>query len=300
VAAEGASARGGVADERLTRRRRVAGALRRFWQLGWDSNVTGNAAMIAYNMLAGVIPIALLALFIGGQVLSSEAVEQSVLTDLRQIFPGTTDATLNHLLEQIHHSTTSTGLLALAASLWLASSFWGALDTAFSRIYGCPSRPWVEQKRFALTMVLVVLLFMVATVAVPTVQSLLQAGAESLPLDLAQIAGIVYAISLLISLLLLFICLAVIYARVPNRWVPWRAVWPGALSASLAIAVVSYVFPAYLSQISTIARFGTTVVFVIIVLAWFYVLAVIILGGGIINALRLRRINGAPVRREGD
>jgi membrane protein len=300
VGADYAGGRSGVAGDRLTRRRRVRGALRRFWNLGWEANVTGNAAMLAYNMLAGVIPVALLSLFIGGQVLSSEAVEQSVLADLRQIFPGTTDTTLNHLLDQIHHSTTSTGLLALVASLWLAASFWGALDTAFSRIYGCPSRPWLEQKRFALTMVLVVLLFMVATVAVPTVQSLLQAGAESLPLDLAQIAGIVYAISLVISLILLFICLAVIYARVPNRWVPWRAVWPGALSASAAIAVVSYVFPAYLSHISTIARFGTTVVFVIIVLAWFYVLAVIILGGGIVNALRMRADIPGSVGRDGD
>jgi membrane protein len=277
--------------DRLTKRRRVRGALRRFWQLGWDAGITGNSAMLAYNMLVGVIPVALLSLFVAGQVLSSEAVETSVLADLRQIFPGSTETTLNRLLEQIHHSTTSTGLLALVASLWLASSFWGALDTSFSRIYGCPSRSWLEQKRFAVTMVLVVLLFMVATVAVPTVQSLLQAGANALPFDLAQVAGVVYALSLGLSLVLLFACLSVIYARVPNRWIPWRAVWPGAISASAAIAVVSYVFPAYLSHISTIARFGTTIVFVLIVLGWFYLLAVIILGGAMINALRLTRVS---------
>jgi uncharacterized BrkB/YihY/UPF0761 family membrane protein len=69
--------------------------------------------------------------------------------------------------------------------------------------------------------------------------------------------------------------------------VPWRAVWPGALAATAAIGVVSYAFPAYLSSISTIARFGTTIVFVLIVLGWFYLLALIILGGAVINALRL-------------
>jgi uncharacterized BrkB/YihY/UPF0761 family membrane protein len=31
---------------------------------------------------------------------------------------------------------------------------------------------------------------------------------------------------------------------------------------------------------------GTTFVFVLIVLLWFYLLAIIILGGGVINALR--------------
>jgi YihY family inner membrane protein len=243
--------------------------------------------MVAYNMLLGVVPIALLALFVAGQVLRSGAVQHSVLTDLQEVFPGSTEHTLNSLLGQIRSSTTSTGVLALIASLWLGSSFWGALDTAFSHLYGCTSRRWIEQKRFGLVMVGVVLLFMVATVAVPIVQSILEAGASQLPFDLARVADLFYVIGLVVSLALLFTCLSVIYSRVPNRPVPWRSIWPGALAATVAIAIVDYAFPAYLTHISTIAQFGTTIVFVLIVLGWFYLLAVIILGGGIVNALRL-------------
>lgn len=274
--------------------RRIGSAIVRFWKLADGAGLTGNAAMLAYNMIVGVIPVALLSLFVAGQVLSSESVERSILADLREVFPGTTEHTLNQLLGQIRSSTATTGVLALIASLWLASSFWGALDTSFSRIYGCPSRRWLEQKRFGLAMVLVVLLFMVATVMVPTVQSFINAGTRALPFDLAQVAGFVYVVSLVISVLILFGCLAIIYHRVPNRRVPWRGVWPGALSAAVAIALVSYVFPAYLTHISTIARFGTTIVFVLIVLGWFYLIAVIILGGGVINALRLQRADPPP------
>ena len=189
----------------------------------------GSSAMVAYNLLLGVIPVALLALFIGGQILSSHSVQHSVVRDLRGIFPGADGHTLDSLLDQIQTSTTSTGVLALLASLWLGSSFWGALDTAFARIYRCRSRSWVEQKRFALGMLGVVLLFMVATVAVPAVQSILKAGAAALPFDLARVTGATYAISLLGSLALLFVSLVLIYARVPNLPVRWRAVWPGAL-----------------------------------------------------------------------
>jgi len=252
--------------------------------------------MVAYNMLLGVVPIALLALFIGGQVLRSSAVQSSVLTDLQEVFPGSTEHTLNSLLGQIRGSTTSTGVLALIASLWLASSFWGALDTAFSRIYSCSSRRWIDQKRFGLVMVGVVLLFMIATVAVPIGQSLLETGASKLPFDLARVADLVYVIGLVVSLTLLFVCLSVIYSRVPNRSIPWRSVWPGALAATLAIGVVDYAFPAYLNNISTIAQFGTTIVFVLIVLGWFYLLALIILGGAIVNALRLRAADRALAR----
>jgi len=267
---------------------RVPRWLRRFWRIAWDSNITGLSAMLAYNMLLGIIPIALLGLFLAGQVLSSFAVQRSVLTDLQEVFPGTAQTTLNSLLGEITHSTTSTGVLGLIASLWLGSSFWGALDTAFARIYGCPSRRWLEQKRFALSMLGVVLVFMVATVAVPTVQSILRAGANDLPFDLAHVAAFVYAGSLAFGIALVFGCLTIIYLRVPNRRMPWRGVWPGAPAATLAIAVIDYAFPVYLSSISTIARFGTTIVFVLITLGWFYVLGLIILGGAIINAVRMQ------------
>jgi membrane protein len=289
-----------TAETDRLRRSVVPRPVRRFWRVAWEANVTGLSSMLAYNMLLGVIPIALLGLFVAGQVLSSAEVQHSVLTDLREVFPGTAAPTLDSLLSEVRSSTTSTGVLALVASLWLGSSFWGAMDTAFHRIYGGPSRSWWRQRRFALSMVLVVLVFMVATVTVPTVQSFLRAGAKALPFDLARVTVLAYAGSLALSLALLFGCLAIIYKRVPHRRVPWRAVWPGALGATLAIGVVDYAFPVYLTNISTIARFYSTIVFILIMLGWFYVLALIILSGAVVNALRLNPAQLDPPAPKGD
>jgi len=258
------------------------------------TNITGLSSMLAYAMLLTVLPVALLGLFIAGQVLQSASVEHSVLRDLSEIFPGATKATLAKLLSQVRVSTTKTGVLALVASVWFGASFWGALDTAFGHIYAVPSRSWWAQKRFGLAMLVVLLVFMVSMVAAPTVVSLLQAGARDLPFDLARIGGVVYRISLACALALLFLSLCVIYRAVPNQPIPWRAVWPGAAGATIAIAVLALVFPLYLTNVSTIARFGTTVVFILIVLAWFYVLAIIILAGGVVNSMRLRT-DPAPV-----
>jgi uncharacterized BrkB/YihY/UPF0761 family membrane protein len=147
-------------------------------------------------------------------------------------------------------------------------------------------RTWLEQKRFALAMLVVVLLFMAATVAVPTIQSLLLSGARDLPFGLSTVRDLVYVLSLVAAGVVLFAVLCVVYWAVPNRLVPWRAIWPGAAAATVAIAIVDYGFPAYLTNISTIAQIGTTFVFVLIVLVWFYLLAIILLGGAIINAMR--------------
>jgi membrane protein len=257
-----------------------------FYRKAYEDNVTGLSGMVAYNLLLSVFPLALLALFIAGRVLESSDLEQSVLADLHQLFPTATDATLSRALHRVRDSSTGFGVVALLSSVWIGSSFWGALDTAFCRIYHVRCRSWLEQKRFAIAMLVVVLLFMAATVAVPTLQSLLLSSAKDLPFGLSNVRGLVYAVTLAAGLVLLFLILCVIYWTVPNRPVPWRAIWPGAGAATLAIGAVDYAFPAYLTNISTIARFGTTFVFVLIVLIWFYALALIVLGGATMNAMR--------------
>ena len=258
----------------------------RFYRKAYEDNVTGLAGMVAYNLLLSVLPLALIALFVGSRILQSGHFQESVLEDLHRIFPSAADSTLTNALTRVRGSTGQIGIAAIVASIWIGASFWGAMDTAFCRIYHCECRTWVRQKRFALGMLIVVLLFMAATVAVPTLQSILVDGAETLPLGLSEVRGVIFAASLVAGLVLLFLILCVIYWTVPYEPVPWLAIWPGALGATLAIGIVDYAFPAYLSNVSTIARFGTTLVFILIVLLWFYALAIIILGGAVINAIR--------------
>jgi membrane protein len=260
--------------------------LKAFYVKAYEDNVTGLSAMVAYNLLLSVFPLALLALFIAGRVLESGDLEQSVLQDLQQLFPSATDNTLESALRRVRESSTGLGVGALLVTIWIGSSFWGALDTAFCRIYHVDCRSWVEQKRFALAMLVVVLLFMAATVLVPTAQSILVKGAGDLPFGLADAEDVVFLATLAASLVVLFSLLCVVYWTVPNRLVPWRAIWPGAGAATLAMGAVDYAFPLYLSNVSTLTRFGTTFVFVVIVLVWFYALAIIMLGGAVINAMR--------------
>ena len=268
------------------RARGVRESVKTFWLRGYQDNIVALAAMLSYYLLLSVLPLALLALYIAGRVLESSPLEDQVLNDLRTVFPATARSTLAGVLDQIRSSSAGFGIVAIAASIWLGSSFWGGLDTAFCRIYHVPCRSWVRQKGFALAMLVVVLLFIVATIAVPTLQSLLAAGRSDLPFGLGDVEALVFVASLAISIAIVFSVLCAIYWTVPNRRVPWRAVWPGALGATLAITVVDYGFPVYLSTISTLADVGTTLVFILIVLLWFFVLSLIILSGATINAIR--------------
>jgi membrane protein len=260
--------------------------LRAFWERAYRENVTGLSAMVAYNLMLAVFPFALLVLFVFGQVLRIEGVETSVISDLERLFPSVEQETLTDVLGRIEGNSTTIGIAAFLGSLWIGASFWGAMDTAFCRIYHVECRGWVEQKRFSFAMLGVVLLFIAASIFVPTIESTLVSSTDRLPLGLSDIKAIDTILILGAALLVTFGICCVIFWAVPKGHMPWRAVWPGAAFVTIAAGLANWLFPIYLSNISNLSRFGTTLGFILIALLWFYVLSLALMVGAVINSLR--------------
>ena len=268
---------------------RAARYIAAFWRKCYEDGLTGLASMVAYNLLLSIFPLALIALFVAGRVLRSPELAASVINDARTIFPTAAQSTLVEGVRRLQQSSTTVGIVALVSALWVGSSFWGALDTAFCRIYHLPCRTWVRQKLFGFGMLVVVLVFIAASVAVPTVQALAVSGARDLPFGLGDARDVIYYGGIAVGLLVLFLALCITYSAVPKGVIPWSCVWPGALGATLAMGIVDATFPIYLTNISTL-RIGTSAVFVLIALVWFYLLALIVLGGAVVNELRFERV----------
>jgi membrane protein len=260
--------------------------LRAFWQRAYRENVTGLSAMVAYNLMLAVFPFALLVLFVFGQVLKIGGVEESVLADLQRLFPNTEQHTLTDVLRRIEDNSTTIGIAAFVGSLWIGASFWGAMDTAFCRIYHVECRSWVEQKRFSFAMLAVVLLFIAASIFAPAVESAVLASTDRLPFGLSNIKAIDTALVLAAALLVTFGICSVIFWAVPKGHMPWRAVWPGALFVTFGAGLANWLFPIYLTNVSSLSRFGSTLGFVLIALLWFYVLSLALMVGAVINSLR--------------
>ena len=260
--------------------------LRAFWQRAYRENVTGLSAMVAYNLMLAVFPFALLVLFVFGQVLKIGGVEAGVLDDLQRLFPNVEQATLTDALNRIEENSTTIGIAAFLGSLWIGASFWGAMDTAFCRIYHVECRGWVEQKRFSFAMLAVVLLFIAASIFLPAMESALVSSTDRLPLGLSHIKAIDTALLLSAAVLTVFLICCVIFWAVPKGHMPWRAVWPGAIFVTACAAIANWLFPFYLSNVSSLSRFGSTLGFILIALLWFYVLSLALLAGAVINSLR--------------
>jgi membrane protein len=259
--------------------------LRAFWDRAYRENITGMAAMVAFNLLLALFPFALLVLFVFGQVLESPDAEATILRDLQELFPEAEQESLTRALDRVRENSTTIGIVAAVGGIWIGASFWGAMDTAFCRIYHVECRGWLAQKRFALVMLLVVVLFLGASVILPTLEGFLISGSDDLPFGLE--IGILDNVLLLLGTLLLgFAIGCIIYWAVPKGHLPWRGVWPGALFLTIITGIANWAFPFYLVNVSSIGEFGGTVGFVVVGLIWFYALSLAILAGAVINALR--------------
>ncbi|MFL5870966.1 MAG: YihY/virulence factor BrkB family protein [Solirubrobacterales bacterium] len=282
---------------RAVSRQRSARFLRAFWERAYRENVTGLSAMVAYNLALAIFPFALLLLFIFGRVIENPGIEASVLRDLQSIFPAAEQDTLTSVVDRIRDSSTTIGVIAALGAIWIGASFWGAMDTAFCRIYHVHCRGWVEQKRFALVMLLVVTVFLAASVVVPLAEGIITSRAEDLPFGLDEVGGLRSLAVLGVALAITFVICALIYYVVPKGHIPWRAVWPGALFVTVTTAIANAIFPFYLAQ-SNISRIGGALGFILVALVWFYLVSLALMAGAVINALRFELHDTGSVEEE--
>ena len=259
---------------------------RAFWNRAYTENITGLAGMVAYNLMLAVFPFVLLVLFIFGQIVNSSDIEQSVILDLQRLFPNVEQDALQNAIDRVRDSSTTIGLAAIVGGLWIGASFWGAMDTAFCRIYHVECRGWVQQKRFAFVMLAGLTLLLAASVVVPTVESAALSSAEDLPFGLDDFGAVRTAIVVVGGFAITFAIVAAIYWAVPKGHMPWKSVWPGALFFATVTSIGNYVFPLYLNNISDLNQVGGTLGFVLVAMLWFYAISLGLLAGAVMNSLR--------------
>lgn len=260
--------------------------LQAFWIRAYTENVTGLSGMVAYNLMLAVFPFAFLILFIFSQVLRIKGVETGIFNDLQRLFPSAEHQTLNDIIQTLRSNSAPLGLAAAIGTVWIGASFWGSMDTAFCRIYHVECRGWWEQKRFALGMLIVVAAFILASVLLPALEGALIRQTENLPFGLNEVQSLDNAVLVAVTLLVNFLVAAVIYWTVPKGRMRWSAIWPGALFTTVVAGLANWLFPIYLTNVSALSRFGSVLGFILIALLWFYIVALTLLAGAVINSLR--------------
>jgi membrane protein len=257
---------------------------------GYQQASAGDlAAAVAFNALVALIPTFLLCLSVAGLFIhSNDAFSSSTYARLWGLPPGAASDALDAVLTA-RRSSTWLGAGSLAGFAWTGTGFVGCLARGMNRIYGVPGCGFMCEKRRGFFVILAfAALFILALLAstVPTlfVRSKLPEHFQHWALAAGWYQVLGYAVAFVATLVLF----GMLYRVVPNAGQGLLDIWPGAVTAAAIFLVMAQVFPIYLRVLGGANRYGAAFGMLTLLVAWFYVLAHVLLFGAYVNATHLR------------
>ena len=270
---------------------RLWGLLRRAAVATYEDNCFNIAKGAAYSGLLAFFPVLTSTAAILLQV-NAEAISRVLSEFLFQVVPPGSEQLVRY--EFTVRGQRPVWLLVVASllSLWAASGVMISLMEGFQAAYRIPSgRPFLKQRGVAALLVLIS--------AIPAVAAslLILFGARMQEIVLAKAGfgedgeqarlGVILAFRLLryaIALVTVALVAGFLYFFGPNRPMRRRAVWPGALLATVLWLLATSGFGWYVRNIANYNVLYGSIGAVIALLIWIYLLAVITLYGCEINS----------------
>ncbi|MCL5960577.1 MAG: YihY/virulence factor BrkB family protein [Chloroflexi bacterium] len=243
------------------------------------------AAVVAFNALFSMFPIILGVLAIVGLIVRSPDAQAKARAFVLSTVPADGMASVLQAIDGARQNSGLIGLLSLVGLLWAGSSLFGALEAALDRVYRVPSRSFVRQKLMSVGMMLLFALMVVAELVTTTVTHLVGRIAQSLPLVVPGVAPAVAVAGGAISLLAAFALCFAIYYVVPNVRLTAGHVLPGTLFASLALVLLSQLFPLYVLFLGRFNQYGAIFGIFFLLMTWAYLVAEALMVGAELNAL---------------
>ena len=239
--------------------------------------------MIAYFALLSFVPLLLLSLALLG--LAHQANENSFFVrELQRDFPSTSLDSILNAIRAIQKNATALGLVGGGFLLWSSLSFFSVLESAFNIVYGRPNRGFFHGKALATMMMVGSLVALFTALVMGSI------GGEVLKRYAGFSGNAVFAtiLSVLVSIVGIFIFLATAYYVLTNVDLTWREVLPGAIAASLTLEATFQLLPAFVraSKHNPVLQ---TLSGPAVLLVWLYVMANVIVLGAEVNYHRARR-----------
>ncbi len=245
------------------------------WLIGYlNSPAPHYAPAIAFNAFVAIFPItlglvALLVITQPGRLVTHE-VEHIIL----EAFPAGTRGDIGRLIFSAVKHPRTVGFFSLLAMLWSCSALFSCIGGALNALHGVTGRNVIRQRLMGLHLTPALL----GTIALLVVMETLTDHLPRTPVIGVVAAGIV-----------LTFLIAFIYRTAPNTQVPLRLALPGAFMATLLIEAVTLAFPLYSRLSAEVSALGRGLAIALVLLAWLYLVAHMLLLGAYFNNHRRGR-----------
>lgn len=291
---------------RLVRPRRFLRALLQEWR---DDRVPDLAAQVAFFAILSLFP-ALLAFTASMSVLDSilgadlaARTEEQVVDFLTSILTDNAADTIDAVAELFSEDRTGLLTISLLVAIWTTTRAFAALIRALDVVYDLDERrSWLSTRATALALAVGSLLAGSMMVGVVIVGPLFGTGA-----DLADRIGLGSEFGVLWDLLrlpvafgLLVLYASAIFHLAPDHRIPWRETVIGAAVTAVLWVSFSAGLRIYLAAAATGNAVYGTLGGVLVVLLWFWLLALAVMIGAQVNATlwQLRADSASSARVE--
>jgi membrane protein len=238
---------------------------------------THLAAMVAYFALLSFVPLIFIALSLFGLAHRADAGDFFV-RELKRAFPGTSLGSIITLVHKVQDNAAALGIIGGVGLLWSSLSLFSALESALNIVYGLPNRRFLQGKGIAATMMASVLVALFASLVI----GFLGVDALKHNLGFANSPVLAYLLSVVVSLVGVFLFLLAIYRWLPNTPVHFSEALPGAVLGAVALEASFQALPLFVRFADvnvTLRTLGGPA----ILLLWLYVMANVIVFGGELN-----------------
>lgn len=248
-----------------------------------DDEVLALASQLAYSLIFSFFPFLIfLITLVGYSPISSE----EVLAGLNRVLPYNALELVRHTIVEVFNTKSGHLLsLSLVITLWTSAGGFNAVIRGLNKAYH------ESEHRSMFKVQLIAMLCTVGVALVIIITILLLVFGQIIGRFLAIRLGLSYefqvmwdAFRYIIIFLSTIFIFAALYHYTPCRRLTWKEVIPGAIFSTIGLVVVSMGFAFYVNNFGNYSRVYGSIGAVIVLLTWLFLLAVIIIMGGELNA----------------
>ncbi len=261
-----------------------------------------RAAAISFNFLMAVPPFCIFIFTLLAHLPKSKDLYGEALILVRQITPDlTTYRLIKSLMDDFFESSSSLLSFGLLLALYFSSSAMLTIMRTFNKSMlhiETERRGFLELRWVAIKLTLYIAMLILGTTFVMVTQG----KVTSIIIDRLEIREtvldwMIQVLRLLITFLLVFGAISLIYRHAPSIGRKWKWLTPGALLASVLIIAFSMIFSAWVNNVSTYNRIYGSIGSILILMLLVYFNSLVLLIGFELN-VSINSLRSVSLRRQ--
>ena len=244
------------------------------------------AAAISFYALFSMFPLGLAVISILGFIIGTESSNETLAKEIADVLPISSDL-IGSTMEGIISARAITGIASFVGLVWTSSAAFSAVRKGINTAWGVTTpRAFLWERIIDIGLVFAAgLLVLIILFTAPLIEIIRQIFEYTLPQNEIPADMIWGTIADLVSPLLAFISILILYRWLPNTKVKIIHVVPGALLASICFILAQLGFIWYVGKFPVYNILYGAVGAIMALLAWVYISALIILFGAQITSM---------------